>query len=196
MFDPAGRFQFGFPVEVENSLRQPNPIDVVIDESKDRCYVVDNHNHRILIYKKDGSQLLKIWGSRGEKPGEFNFPFLATHDSYSTLYVVDVLNTRVQAINDEGRTIALIGKWGVDRGQFYRPKGVTVDKKDRIYVSDSFLGVVQVFKRYNTFLGVIGSESGKMLKFTTPTGIYVDDNLRLYIVEMRQNRVSVYQILQ
>ena len=196
VFDPAGRFQFEFPVAVKDSPRQPDPVDVVVDSSRDRCYVVDNDNHRILAYTRDGSRLIKVWGSRGEKPGEFNFPFFAARDSYGILYAVDVLNTRVQAISDEGRTIALIGKWGVDRGQFYRPKGVTIDKKDRIYVSDSFLGVVQVFKRYNTFLGVIGTESGQRLHFTTPTGIYIDATLRLYVVEMRQNRVRVYQIVE
>ena len=116
-------------------------------------------------------------------------------DKYSTLYVVDVLNTRVQAINHEGRAMAYIGKWGVDRGQLYRPKGVTIDKKDRIYVSDSYLGVIQIFKRYRKFLGVLGNKMGEMLRFKTPTGIDVDDDLRLYIVEMIQNRVSVYQIL-
>ena len=196
VFGPLGDFRFEFPINVQESQRPADPVDVVLDESKDRCYVIDNDNHRILVYSKDGSSLLKTWGGSGEKPGEFQFPFLAALDNQSTLYVVDVLNTRVQAINEEGRAMAYIGKWGVDRGQFYRPKGVTVDKKDRIYVSDSYLGVVQVFERFRKFLGVLGNDEKKMLKFSTPVGITIDDDLRLYVVEMQFNRVSVYQVME
>ena len=195
VFSPLGDFKFEFPITVPESPRLPDPVDVVLDESQDRCYVIDNDNHRVLVYSRDGSNLLKIWGGSGEKPGEFQFPFLAALDNQSTLYVVDVLNTRVQAISDQGRAMAYIGKGGVDRGQFYRPKGVTVDKKDRIYVSDSYLGVIQVFERFRKFLGVLGNDEKQMLKFTTPAGICIDDDLRLYVVEMLLNRVSVYQVV-
>jgi len=196
VFGPTGQFRFEFPVNVQESDRPADPVDVVLDESKNRCYVVDNDNHRILVFARDGSSLLTTWGRSGEKPGEFQFPFLAALDSKSTLLVVDVLNTRVQAISDEGRTMALIGKWGVDRGQFYRPKGVTVDKKDRIYVSDSYLGVVQVFERFRKFLGVLGNPERQMIRFSTPVGIAIDDGFRLYVVEMLLNKVSVYQIVE
>ncbi len=196
VFGPRGDFKYEFPITVPDSPRPPDPVDVVLDEAKDRCYVIDNDNHRVLVYNRNGSTLLQRWGRSGEKPGEFQFPFLAALDSRSTLMVVDVLNTRVQAISDEGRTMAVIGKWGVDRGQFYRPKGVTVDTKDRIYVSDSYLGVVQVFERFRKFLGVLGTPEKKMLRFSTPMGIAIDDALRLYVVEMQQNRVSVYQVME
>lgn len=195
VFDGLGNFKFEFPVTVQDSLRPPDPVDVVIDESLDRCYVIDNDNHRVLVYSRDGSNLLKLWGGPGEKPGEFQFPFLAALDNQSTLYVTDVLNTRVQAISKDGRTMAYIGKWGVDRGEFYRPKGVTVDTKDRIYVSDSYLGVIQVFERFRKFLGVLGTAEMPMMKFTTPAGIYIDDDMRLYVVEMMLSRVSVYQVV-
>ena len=196
VFGPLGEFRFEFPVKPQGSGRPADPVDVVLDESQDRCYVIDNDNHRILVYSKDGSGLLKVWGGSGEKPGEFQYPFLGALDSQSTLLVVDVLNTRVQAINAEGRAMAYIGKWGVDRGQFYRPKGVAVDKKDRIYVSDSYLGVVQVFERFRKFLGVLGTHEKKMQKFSTPVGITIGDDFRLYVVEMQLNRVSVYQVME
>ena len=196
VFGPLGDFKFEFPITVPDGPRPSDPVDVVLDESKDRCYVIDNDNHRILVYNRDGSRYLKHWGGSGDKPGEFQFPFLAALENQSTLYVVDVLNTRVQALNEEGRAMAYIGKWGVDRGQFYRPKGVTVDTKDRIYVTDSYLGVVQVFERFRKFLGVLGTPERQMIKFSTPVGIAMDDGLRLYVVEMLLNKVSVYQVVE
>ena len=194
VFTSTGHFKFQFPVNVQDSPRPPDPVDVVVDDENNRCYVIDNDNHRVLVYTKDGARLLKTWGVSGEKPGEFHFPFLGALDNQSTLYVVDVLNTRVQAFNPEGRAMAYIGKWGVDRGQFYRPKGVTVDNKDRIYVSDSYLGVIQIFKRFRKFKGVLGNGDNQVLRFKTPVGIYIDDKFRLYVVEMLLNRVSVYQL--
>lgn len=196
VFDAEGRFRFDFAVQYYKNRQPSDPVDIAVDDKRGLCYVVDNENHQVLVYRKDGSRLLEGWGSRGEKPGEFQFPFLAAMDSQSTLYVVDVLNTRVQAINSEGRTVAVVGKWGVDRGQFYRPKGVAVDAQDRIYVSDGYLGVVQVFKRFRAFLGVLSDEHKQFLRFKTPTGIFVDEALRIYVVEMMRNRVRVYQIVE
>jgi len=192
IFTPEGKVKNTFKLNSNNT----DPTDIVTDLNLNRCYVIDNDNHRILVYDLKNFNLIDTWGESGEKPGEFQYPFLAAKDSTSTLYVVDVLNTRVQAINPEGRTMATLGKWGVNAGQFYRPKGVTIDKKDQIYVSDSYLGVIQVFKRYRKFLGVLTDESGNLLKLKTPTGIGIDKTQKLYIVEMIRNCVSVYQIIE
>ncbi len=196
IFDASGLFLQQFSLPPPKNAKMSDPSDVAVDDTTGRCYVVDNDNHRILVYTKDGSRLIKIWGESGEKLGQFQYPFLVSMDRHAHLYVVDVLNTRVQAFNPEGRVMAYIGKWGVDRGQFYRPKGVTVDHKDRIFISDSYLGVIQIFKRFRKFIGILGDQAGEMLRFKTPTGIYIDTTLRLYVVEMAQNRVSVYQILE
>jgi DNA-binding beta-propeller fold protein YncE len=193
-FDASGHFLFKFAFENIESSSPVDPTDISIDEQANRCYVIDNNNHRVLVYKKKGSGFLGEWGSRGERPGEFQYPFLCALDKQNTLYIVDVLNTRVQAMNKNGRALAYIGKWGVDRGQFYRPKGVTIDKNDHIYISDSYLGVIQVFKRFRKFIGVLSDSNSKILRFKGPAGIYIDDNMRLYIVEMLANRISVYQL--
>lgn len=195
ILDAKGNFISSFDVVPRKADNPSDPVDVAVDESMKVCYVIDNDNDLILVYNIDGSKLYYQWGKPGEKPGQFNYPFMAAVDSHSDLYVVDVLNTRVQTINSEGRTISILGRFGVDRGQFYRPKGVTIDSTDHIYVSDSYLGVVQVFKRYRTYQGVLGDESGQIIRFETPMGIYIDGNMRLYVVEMMENRVSVYKIL-
>ncbi len=195
VFDSRGNYLFAFAVKPGKSRKASDPTDVVIDDALGQCYVVDNDNNVVLVYNLSGTRLLEQWGTSGEKPGQFNFPFMAALDKHSDLYVVDVLNTRVQVLNKEGRTVSIIGKFGVDRAQFYRPKGITTDKLDRIFISDSYVGVVQVFKRYRKFLGVLGDASGNIIKLDTPMGLHIDNNNRLYIVEMMQNRVSVYKIL-
>ncbi len=194
IMSPEGRFTDSFPVKPCPGSGSADPVDIVIDEKNGRCYVVDNDNHGIAAYALTTHDRQSCWGGRGDRPGEFQHPFFVALDKRSFLYVVDVLNTRVQVVSPEGRTMAFVGRWGVDRGMLYRPKGVCIDPNGRIYISDSYLGVIQVFERYKKFLGVIGTDTGQTIRFTTPVGIHVDTNMRLYVVEMKKNRVSVYDI--
>jgi len=196
VFSADGKFLSSFGFGDLRGSKPPDPTDIAVDSTNNRCYVIDNDNHRVLAYSLDGSRLIDQWGGIGEKPGEFRFPFLAAMDRHGILYVVDVLNTRVQALNAQGRVMSYIGKWGVDRGQLYRPKGVAVDARNRIYISDSYLGVVQVFERYRKLRGVLGDEAGNLLRLKTPTGLCVDDGVRIYIVEMLLNKVSVYRVVE
>lgn len=175
----------------------PDPTDVAVDRSGKTLYAVDNDNHNIHVYSLATGKLTGIYGSPGEGAREFRYPFLISLDSEDYLYVVDVINTRVQVLNPEGLYVASIGRWGVEKGSFFRPKGVAHDNRDRIYVSDSYMGVIQVFDSMGEFHSAIGDPATNALrKFTTPTGIFIDNRNRLYVVEMFAEKVSVYQIEQ
>ena len=125
---------------------------------------------------------------------QFNHPFFAAVGRDTSLFVVDVLNTRVQVWSPQGKAVGSIGAWGVDLGQLYRPKGVCVDNDNLVFVSDSYLGVIQVFNRYGHFRSVLGTDQGDVRKWKTPVGIAQDDRGRLYVVEMLANRVGVYEV--
>jgi DNA-binding beta-propeller fold protein YncE len=172
-----------------------DPTDVVVDDSRNRCYVVDNDNHYILAYDLSTYKLIDTYGSPGTGKRMFRFPFLIALDSENYLYIVDVINTRVQILNPDGLYVASIGGWGVEKGEFFRPKGVAIDKNNRVYVSDSYTGVIQVFESSGEFYGALGDPAtGKVQKFRTPMGLFVDRNNRLYVVETLANKVSVYQL--
>ena len=194
LFDYSGKFIRSFAVTRKEGTQLPDPTDVAVNSRKNRCYVVDNDNHAILAYTLDGSQFVTQWGTRGEARGEFRYPFFIAVGKNNTVTVVDVVNTRAQIFDPEGKFVSELGGWGVDRGQFYRPKGVAMDESNRIFVSDSVLGVIQVFTQYGSFLSVVGDEKGSIQRFETPVGIYIDHNRRLYVVEMFQNRVRVFQL--
>ncbi len=106
-----------------------DPTDVAVDEARKRCYVVDNDNHRILVYDLTSLQLIGTYGTPGSEKRNFNYPFLIALDKDNYLYVVEVINTRVQVLNPEGLFVNFIGGWGVEQGEFYRPKGVALDQK-------------------------------------------------------------------
>jgi DNA-binding beta-propeller fold protein YncE len=194
IFSSDGTFkhQVAMPSGKNNKLR--DPVDVAVDESQKLLYVADNDNHQVLVYSNSDYKLLSIWGSEGPRADQFLYPFLIATGNNASVFIVDVLNTRVQVWRQD-KVVGSIGGWGVDLGQFYRPKGVCVDKKGLVFVSDSVLGVIQTFNSNGDFNAVLGTENGEVLKWKTPLGITIDSRQRLYVVEMLPNRVRVYDIL-
>lgn len=176
-------------------IKPADPTDVAVDEVRKRCYVVDNDNHRILSYDLVSLKLIDTYGGPGSEKRNFNYPFLMALDKDQYLYVVEVINTRVQVLNPEGLFVNFIGGWGVEQGEFYRPKGVALDRQNRIYVSDSYLGVIQVFDPIGGFTAALGDpRTRKVKKFKTPVGLFIDRSNRLYVVEMLANKVSVFRL--
>ena len=173
-----------------------DPVDCAVDEKRQRLYVADNDNHRIVVYSLTDYKLLESWGSEGEGMQHLRNPFLIALAQDTSLLVVDVLNTRVQVWSPQGQAVNTIGDYGVDLGQLYRPKGVCIDKDNVIFVSDSYVGAIQRFNRYGHFKSVLCDETGKVKIWKTPVGITIDSKQRLYVVEMLLNRVGVYQILE
>jgi DNA-binding beta-propeller fold protein YncE len=194
IFDRDGSFIAAIEIHFKKK-HPPDPTDVAVDESRNRCYVVDNDNHQILVYDLASLKLISTYGGPGSGKRAFRYPFLVALDKAQYLYIVDVINTRVQVLNPEGLFVNFIGAWGVEKGEFFRPKGVALDKKDRIYVSDSYLGVIQIFDSTGDFYAAVGEPAkGAPKKFKTPVGIFMDHRDRLYVVEMFANKVSVYHL--
>ena len=172
-----------------------DPTDVAVDDLGRKCYIVDNDNHRVLAYDLSRFKLVKTYGSHGDGKDQFRYPFFIALGKEQNIYVVDVINTRVQVLNSEGLFIAEIGRWGVEKGEFFRPKGVAIDKSNRVYVSDSYMGVIQVFEPTGEFYAALGDPTtGKVKKFRTPMGLFIDQQNRLYVVETLANKVSVFQL--
>jgi sugar lactone lactonase YvrE len=194
IFSSDGTFkrQVALPSGKNNKPREP--VDVAVGESLQRMYVADNDNHQVLVYSNPGYKLLSTWGSEGPGANQFYYPFLIATGNNASVFIVDVLNTRVQVWR-QGKAVGSIGGWGVDLGRFYRPKGVCVDRNGLVFVSDSVLGVIQTFGSNGDFNAVLGTENGEVLKWKTPLGITIDSRQRLYVVEMLPNRVRVYDIL-
>ena len=194
IFDSVGRFIEAIKT-VSQTKHPTDPTDVAVDDTRNRCYIVDNDNHRILTYDLSSRKLIATHGTPGDGRRQFRYPFLIALDSRQYLYIVDVINTRVQILNPDGLFVNFIGGWGVEKGEFYRPKGVALDKSNRIYVSDSWMGVIQVFDPTGEFLAALGDRSQrKIRRFKTPVGLFIDARDRIYIVEMFANKVSVYRL--
>ena len=194
VFTGQGRFLYQL-VLPETGGKAPDPTDVAVDEETGRCFVADNDNHMIVVFDLKSRETIKTYGTPGAEKREFRYPFLMTIDQNKILYIIDAVNTRVQALTADGRFVAIIGGWGVEPGNFFRPKGVAVDSKGLVYVSDGYMGVIQAFQSNGWFHSVIAdNETGEVKKFNNPVGLFIDRHNRLYVVEMFAQKVSVYDI--
>lgn len=188
IFDRNGKYLSGFAVKSAN--KKGRPIDILRHSDNGRLFI-SSSDHRLLIYSDDG-RLLDTWGHNGTSRGEFRYPATLSELNDGRIAVVDVLNSRVQVFNIDGSLSVVVGQWGVLPGQLFRPKGIAIDSRGNFYISDSYMGVVQKYKDDGSFSAVLGNRDAPR-KLLTPTGMSIDHD-RLYVVEMKNNRVSVYQL--
>ena len=189
IFTADGTYVRSLPLKVAG--KEVAPIDVAIDASGKTVYVTGNNNHQVMAFSPEG-KLLHQWGGEGMMRGEFRYPATLAIGADARVYVVDILNSRVQVRDARGQ-IFMVGEWGVLPGQLFRPKGVALDRQGRVYISDSYLDVVQVFNSDYTFLHVLGS-GDQPHAFTSAAGISIDSENRLYVAEMLKNRVTVFEL--
>lgn len=189
IFNKDGTIKRNITLRLEGKLVRP--VDIVFNQDLKLFYITGNNNHKVMVYDYSG-KLLHQWGGEGTNRGEFRYP--ATISIFeNNVYVVDVLNSRVQIFNAKGELQSIAGEWGILPGQLFRPKGVALDNKGNIYVSDSYMGLIQVFSS-DTRLRYVLAENGVPYKLTSPAGITIDKQNRLYVCEMLKNKVSVFSL--
>jgi DNA-binding beta-propeller fold protein YncE len=170
------------------------PAGLAYDPRTQRLYVADTAAHHVVILSPAGVPLV-VLGSRGTRPGYFNFPTNVALDSQGRLYVSDSLNFRVQQYSPDYRMVRVIGKKGDMPGYFGQPKGVAVDSQDHLYVVDANFEAVQVFDSDGRLLMDFGSEGHKQGEFWLPAGVYIDRSNRIWIADTYNRRVQVFDYL-
>ena len=178
-----------------------DPTDMAWDEGRQQLVVVDNDNHRLLIFNKksEATQAYKLMsdvGGVGYEDGKFRYPYALCLDKSGNIYVTDVINTRVQVLSPKGEYIRSIGEWGIEKGQFFRPQSICMDQKGRVFVGENYakIGLVQVFDQEGNFLGVVGDSSNQKIRFQVPADLFIDQQNRLYVVQMYTSTISVYSL--
>jgi DNA-binding beta-propeller fold protein YncE len=188
MFDAKARPRAAFELEADGEGIVP--VDIAVGPKGKELFITSNNTHQVVVFSTKG-EFLRAWGGEGEDDGQFRFPATIDIDASGNVYVVDVINARVQKFDSAGTHLLTIGERGGKAGTFYRPKGVAVDDAGNIYVSDSFLGVVQVFNPDGEFAYVIG-EDGTATVYDTPVGLAASGS-RLYVTQMLAGKVAVLE---
>ena len=168
------------------------PTGLAFDAKEELLYVTDTIANEVCVFGLDG-QLVRRFGSRGDGPGQFNFPTHVFVAENRTIYVTDSLNFRVQAFDHTGQFLFSVGKHGDASGHLGVPKGVAVDRTGNIYIVDSYLDTVQIFDSRGRFLLGFGEPGSGPGNFQVPTGVTIDSAGRIFVCDSHNNRIQVFQ---
>jgi DNA-binding beta-propeller fold protein YncE len=176
------------------------PTMIAVDRTRQVLYVVTNvlqksPAHRVEVFSLKGEPIRTI-GKRGPNAGEFNFPTHATVGPDGRLYVVDMLNFRVQVFDPEGNPAGAFGAIGANEiGFFEKAKGIALDSFGNIYVTDSQTGWVQMFNPRFQPLMAFAARSPLPGYFSLPTDIAISSDNRIYVADFGDGRVNEYKLV-
>jgi len=149
------------------------PMDVAV--YKDRIYVADFPDNKVVVMDKDTGKTVQTIGERGGEKGMFDRPTHVSVDLDGNLYVNDSFNFRIQKFDPSGKYLQTYGYQGDTLGGFARPKGIAVDRSGLIYSADAAFENVQIFDGETTdlllFFGGYGPHTGSMY---LPSPLHVD----------------------
>ncbi len=186
-YDEEHLYEFGAHGDGDGQFRQPSSIAM---DSRERIYVVDEHNNRVSIFKPSGEYLGK-WGKFGVGEGQFDAPCGLALDADDNAYVVDQNNNRVQKYTSDGSFLLQWGESGAGAGQFNLPWGITLDSHGHVYVADWRNDRIQKFTPEGTFLAEFGESGDGYGQFHRPSNVAVDTDGYIYVADWGNQRVQV-----
>ena len=146
-------------------------------DDKGQLYVVNSGSSEILVLDSEG-RVVRRWGERGTKPGQFDFARESSPDdplggvavaADGSVYVVESGARRVQHLTANGRPLASWGTKGQNDGQFLEPVGIAVAPSGEVYVVDDQRDDIQVFSADGTYRRTIGGQAAPRGSWTTRT---------------------------
>lgn len=193
VFDPSGKYQRTIGRLRGGEGYFERPTGIAVDSEAQRIYVSDTGRNKIIVLDMQG-RVLNTIGQRGSRNGEFNFP-TELRLAGPSLFVVDTMNFRIQALDRAGNFQFAIGSAGDSVGAIFRPKGIAVDSEGDLYVVDADFGAVQVFNRQGQLLYYFGTRGTHAGEFQLPAGLWIDRNDKVYVVDSFNRRVQVFQYM-
>lgn len=173
--------------------------NVTADPKLDRVYAIDTAEgqHRVRVFDSLDGRHLFDFGTRGDGPGEFNFPYDLAVGKDGRLYVVDSGNFRVQIFDRDGKYLSSFGSAGKQPGQFARPKEIAADAQGNLYVVDGAFGNFQIFGPDGSFLFFVGAhgDDGGAAKYMLPSGIDIDTDGRIYVADQWYGKLDIFRPL-
>ncbi len=170
------------------------PVGLAYVPRRNQLYVVDGGAHALQVYDAAGNRQRTV-GSRGVRPGEFNYPTHIAFDGIDRLAVADTGNFRVQLLDLDGRSLGTVGQKGDAAGDLALPKGVAFDSDGHLYVVDAQFENFQIFDRRNRLLLSVGREGSQPGRFSLPAGLTIDNEDRIWVADAANRRVQVFQYI-
>ena len=158
----------GSPFEVQVKPRQFRPVlsfgeqivkypwGVAVNE-QDEIAVSDTGNHKIHLFKNDGSHI-KSFGEQGAKHGKFDWPCGIVFHSTNIIVAEQSENCRIQELSRQGEYLSHFGGEGSLDHQLNYPAGLSIDSDGNIIVADKGNKLIKIFSTDGQFLNKLGTE--------------------------------------
>jgi sugar lactone lactonase YvrE len=162
------------------------PTDVAFGPSGE-IYVSEGHGGavaRVRKFNKDGN-LVKAWGQKGEKPGEFSLAHSIVVDRNGLVYVSDRENGRIQIFDADGNYLKSWTSIG-------NPNGLGIGRDGFLYVTDGNAGKVFKVDFEGRVLGAIGSLGKANGQFGEAHWVDLDGQRNIYIGDVFNWRVQKF----
>jgi DNA-binding beta-propeller fold protein YncE len=176
------------------------PTGLAVDPRRKLVYVVSgvsqtSKHHRVEVFSLTGEHLRTI-GTRGSGAGEFLFPSNVAVAKDGTLYVVDMLNFRIQVFDPDGQLVSMFGEEGAGSpGTFDKAKGLALDAFGNIYVTDSRWGHVQMFNARHQVLMAFSGQGNEPGSMRLPTAIVIDTKNTIFVADYWSHTVNEFQLV-
>ena len=174
----------GSPFKVQVKPRQFRPVlsfgeqilkypwGVAVNE-QDEIAVSDTGNHKIHLFKSDGTHI-RSFGCKGAEHGQLNSPSGTVYHG-DNIIVAEQVNHRVQVLSRQGGYLRHFGREGRLDHQLDSPTGLSIDSDCNIIVPDKLNKLIKIFSTDGQFVNKLGTEGS----FTKPFHCIQHDNYLL-----------------
>ena len=170
-----------FAVTKGQSLQ--GPLAAIMDR-RGWVYVADSGNHRIAVFKPDGT-LARTFGHQGDAKGDFNYPAGLALLANGNLVIADTNNYRLQEVTTAGKFVRLI----ISAQAGIKPGAVAVSG-NHILISDWQNHLVQILNSQGKILQQLGGVGEESLQY--PQGIAVDRQGRILVADAGSTAIKVF----
>lgn len=134
-----------------------------------------------------------IFGRKGAKEGELNWPRGVCAIGGGAVAVCDSSNHRVCVFDREGKFLRQFGGYGTGRGQLDSAAGIAMFKQ-KLIVSDRYNHRVCIFDMDGNYLNSFGGHGQSNGKFNNPWGVAVDELGTIYVADKVRSVLANFNI--
>jgi len=163
----------------QKPFNQPSAVDVF----KDRIYVLDGVNARVVVFDSKGSYIFQF-GQSGSDPGELKSPLGLTIDYQGRIFVADSGNHRIQIFDPQGKFLSCLTLIKDRYGFQADPTDLIVDQnKNRIVIVDNDNHRILFYTMDGKFIKEVGGVGLQDGEFRYPYSIAMDEKGSFYVVD-------------
>ena len=155
-------------------------------------YATDTSKDRIVKMTLNGT-VIKSTGSKGDGPGEFDYPNGIRLSKDNKLYVCDSSNGRLQVFDKDLNFKRVIGRKGEKNSCFIFPTDLDFDDAGNLYTVDQNNHRIQVLTPQGQHIRNIKRHGSEQDELTNPVSAAVHRNM-IYVTDTRNKRISVFKL--